>query len=328
LKPDNCGFTASGQLKLFDFGLAKELKPSLKSTTSAGSTSTTCQCDDSYTLTGNTGSRRYMAPEVALEKPYGKSVDVYSFGILTWELLCAEKPFYGYSSNQHMEKVVLGGERPKMDSQHTSGWPVELVSLVLQCWSACPNSRPTFTEIIKVLHGILAPAPAAAAAAAVASTTTSSSNSATATITTPGMLESSTQIIPQRPGTGDETRSSGSSTTPPQTPMHTGKTTVTTSNLSYSPLSALFRATHLSPLKPLRSQPRSRSTGDDHHHTGGKTTTTTATTTTSALPVVGEQQQDDFANTAMIPPIALPGQSATTTNNRRAKSWGFISLRR
>ena len=51
LKPDNIGFDASGCLKLFDFGLAKELKPGEGNT------------DGRYELTGNTGSRRYMAPE-------------------------------------------------------------------------------------------------------------------------------------------------------------------------------------------------------------------------------------------------------------------------
>ena len=51
LKPDNIGFDAQRCLKLFDFGLAKELKPGEGN------------ADGRYELTGNTGSRRYMAPE-------------------------------------------------------------------------------------------------------------------------------------------------------------------------------------------------------------------------------------------------------------------------
>ena len=51
LKPDNVGFDKNGTLKLFDFGLAKELKPSAA-----------CDCEN-YKMTGHTGSRRYMAPE-------------------------------------------------------------------------------------------------------------------------------------------------------------------------------------------------------------------------------------------------------------------------
>ena len=76
-----------------------------------------------------------MAPEIAKDCPYDKSVDVYSFGILLWEMCAAEKPFYGYSSGKHMQLVVIGGERPKMDSQHTSNWPMNLQWLMKRCWS-------------------------------------------------------------------------------------------------------------------------------------------------------------------------------------------------
>ena len=51
LKPDNIGFDSTGTLKLFDFGLAKEQKPSDHLE------------DGRYRMTGHTGSRRYMAPE-------------------------------------------------------------------------------------------------------------------------------------------------------------------------------------------------------------------------------------------------------------------------
>jgi serine/threonine protein kinase len=51
LKPDNVGFDEQGVLKLFDFGLAKELKDSAKTT------------DGRYRMSGHTGSRRYMSPE-------------------------------------------------------------------------------------------------------------------------------------------------------------------------------------------------------------------------------------------------------------------------
>eukprot|EP00543_Licmophora_paradoxa_P018116 CAMPEP_0202477130 /NCGR_PEP_ID=MMETSP1360-20130828/93784_1 /ASSEMBLY_ACC=CAM_ASM_000848 /TAXON_ID=515479 /ORGANISM="Licmophora paradoxa, Strain CCMP2313" /LENGTH=320 /DNA_ID=CAMNT_0049104365 /DNA_START=36 /DNA_END=995 /DNA_ORIENTATION=+ len=72
LKPDNIGFDVRGDVKIFDFGLAKEISPDSQSK------------DGTYNLTGDTGSPRYMAPEVALDKSYNETVDVYSFGILLW----------------------------------------------------------------------------------------------------------------------------------------------------------------------------------------------------------------------------------------------------
>ncbi|CAB9521218.1 MAP kinase-activated protein kinase 2 (Fragment) [Seminavis robusta] len=139
LKPDNIGFDKDGTLKLFDFGLAKELKPNES------------HADGRYQLTGNTGSRRYMAPEVAKELPYNQSVDVYSFGILLHELLSGEKPFYGYSSGKHMSLVVMGGERPHMDKH----WPMNLQWLMKRCWNPVPTSRPDFDVILQTLQEVL-----------------------------------------------------------------------------------------------------------------------------------------------------------------------------
>jgi serine/threonine protein kinase len=69
LKPTNVGFDVRDDAKLFDFGLAREFRPEELE-------------DRSYKLTGETGTMRYMAPEVALSQPYSEKVDVFSFGIM------------------------------------------------------------------------------------------------------------------------------------------------------------------------------------------------------------------------------------------------------
>lgn len=143
LKPDNIGFDKNGVLKLFDFGLARELKPDYKLE------------NGKYKMTGNTGSRRYMAPEVAQEEPYDQSVDVFSFGILLWEMLATEKPFFGYSSGKHMQNVVIRGERPSMGQNHTAYWPLNLQWLIQRCWSDDPILRPPFSMIKQVLRDVL-----------------------------------------------------------------------------------------------------------------------------------------------------------------------------
>jgi Protein tyrosine and serine/threonine kinase len=96
-----------------------------------------------------------MSPEVAEDKPYNQAVDVYSFGILLWEMCAAEKPFDGYSAQKHMNQVVKGNERPKLDHSHTSCWPPNLIWLMKNCWSQYPVKRPTFTMIKQVLRDIL-----------------------------------------------------------------------------------------------------------------------------------------------------------------------------
>jgi len=63
-----------GDVKLFDFGLSFEI------------TEECASVDGLYELSGNTGSMRYMAPEVALGHPYNHKVDVYSFAILFWQV--------------------------------------------------------------------------------------------------------------------------------------------------------------------------------------------------------------------------------------------------
>lgn len=75
-KPENAGFDVRGDIKIFDFGFSKELSKDLFDKTSR-----------QYNLTKRTGSQPYLAPENFTGKPYGKPSDVFSFGILLWEML-------------------------------------------------------------------------------------------------------------------------------------------------------------------------------------------------------------------------------------------------
>ena len=54
-----------------------------------------------------------------------------------------------------MQQVVIGGERPKMDSSHVEFWPLNLQWLMKRCWSPFPAARPSFTDIKQVLQDIL-----------------------------------------------------------------------------------------------------------------------------------------------------------------------------
>lgn len=132
LKPDNIGFDVRGDVKLFDFGLAKELKGD------------EMVGNDLYNMSGNTGSLRYMAPEVALCEPYNHKVDVFSFGILLWQMCSLDVPFATYNVQRHSERVVRGGERPPLD---TKKWSPELCNLMSTCWSTNIKKRPHFGSV-------------------------------------------------------------------------------------------------------------------------------------------------------------------------------------
>ncbi|KAL3811920.1 hypothetical protein ACHAXA_002537 [Cyclostephanos tholiformis] len=145
LKPDNVGFNIEGELKIFDFGLAKRVTPADRSGD-----------DDEgggvlYNLTGNTGSLRYMAPEVALNKPYSLSVDAYSFGVLLWQLCSLSVPYSGFSCKMHSDMVVARGHRPSLDPT----WPECWGSLMGTCWSADHRCRPTFEKITIAMNAEL-----------------------------------------------------------------------------------------------------------------------------------------------------------------------------
>jgi serine/threonine protein kinase len=131
LKPDNLGFDATGTLKLFDFGLSKRLDPMDRTG------------DSLYMLTGNTGSLRYMAPEVARGENYDQRVDTYSFGILFWQICSLQTPYAGFSTTMHAEKVVRQGYRPSPDPS----WPTSWADMMGRAWAGPLSDRPDFDEI-------------------------------------------------------------------------------------------------------------------------------------------------------------------------------------
>jgi serine/threonine protein kinase len=136
IKPDNIGFDVRGDVKIFDFGLAREFDPE------------TIDKDGTYKLTADTGSPRYMATEVALAKPYNESCDVYSFCILLWQILKLETPFDGYTMNMFTKKVIKAGTRPMCDPK----WPEKISKVMKLGWGASLKDRPSMEEICAILR--------------------------------------------------------------------------------------------------------------------------------------------------------------------------------
>ena len=143
IRPDNVGFDVRDDVKVFDFGLAKSLHPSLKSKESK----------DMYRLTAKTGSMPYMAPEVARGQPYNEKCDVFSYSFLVWEILAMAIALDANPSptpQQYFTRIAVRGERPPI--QRSDAWPVRTCAVLKDAWKANPHDRPDFARIAKLIQ--------------------------------------------------------------------------------------------------------------------------------------------------------------------------------
>ncbi len=101
-----------------------------------------------YRLTGNTGSLRYMAPEVALNQFYNLKADSYSFAMVFWQICSLQIPFAGYNVRMHADYVLGRGYRPKIERS----WPTAWGSLIRTCWDTSISTRYNFDQIYDILN--------------------------------------------------------------------------------------------------------------------------------------------------------------------------------
>ncbi|OHS99760.1 TKL family protein kinase [Tritrichomonas foetus] len=93
--------------------------------------------------TSSTGTPVYMAPEFIVGGKYNKSVDVYSFGMVLWEMLTRQIPFSDLEAAQVIFHVAIMKSRPFIGDET----PEPLKKLIERCWAQEPEDRPTFSEI-------------------------------------------------------------------------------------------------------------------------------------------------------------------------------------
>ncbi|KAI5058630.1 hypothetical protein GOP47_0026800 [Adiantum capillus-veneris] len=104
------------------------------------------------------GTYRWMAPEVCSRAVSGVrggstswfsyKTDVYSFGILMWELVTCKMPYVDYNPVQAAVGVVMHGLRPSLPS---STFP-PFRYLIQKCWDQNPSNRPHFSQILQMLE--------------------------------------------------------------------------------------------------------------------------------------------------------------------------------
>lgn len=162
MKPDNIGFDKYNRVKIFDFGLARQLS------------------GPNGHAYGRTGTVRYMAPEVLVperisdeeiaadaegkiftprerklkQRGYDLSADVFSYSILLWQIVTLRPPYAGELANyiDPTKSPQVNGRRPQLKCVDLE--PVK--GLLNQCWSQTPNDRPTFIDVASTLRSIVA----------------------------------------------------------------------------------------------------------------------------------------------------------------------------
>jgi len=90
------------------------------------------------------GSPLWAAPEVLRGEEFGLPSDIYSLGVVCWEILEWQEPYPGLSSNELMVKVAKGLLKPEIRSYCVP----ELKTIIEQCLDNKPDNRPTFSEIL------------------------------------------------------------------------------------------------------------------------------------------------------------------------------------
>ena len=164
LKSDNCLCDGRLNTKVADFGASKLMR-----TAALGGGMQRSVYEDSLdgavelggmatqTMTKGTGTPLWMAPEVfAGYNRYGPEVDVYSFGIIMWELLTRREPWDEIEAESNLEfsrqlaQALTSGRRPALAAEIEQCFP-EFAVLMRKCWAAKPRARPGFTEVAKSL---------------------------------------------------------------------------------------------------------------------------------------------------------------------------------
>ncbi|KAF8667610.1 hypothetical protein HU200_052814 [Digitaria exilis] len=99
------------------------------------------------TKTGK-GTPQWMAPEVLRNEPSDEKSDVYSYGVILWELVTQKIPWENLNSMQVIGAVGFMNQRLDIPSDVDPQW----TSIILSCWENDPQKRPSFQELLEKLR--------------------------------------------------------------------------------------------------------------------------------------------------------------------------------
>ncbi|RHZ58759.1 hypothetical protein Glove_368g20 [Diversispora epigaea] len=88
----------------------------------------------------------YMAPELFRGQPYSFASDIYSLGMIMWQLTSGHRPFHDREHGPILILDILDGKRPKTTKDTPECWE----NLMKKCWHPNPSQRPTIDEIYQL----------------------------------------------------------------------------------------------------------------------------------------------------------------------------------
>ena len=99
---------------------------------------------------------RWLAPEVINVENiyYDEKADIYSFGMVLWEIVTGDAPFFEYENMRELQiknAIIRENLRPSIPED----CPTELASLIIRCWDSDPLKRPHFKESCNILLGFV-----------------------------------------------------------------------------------------------------------------------------------------------------------------------------
>ncbi|CAA0832422.1 protein tyrosine kinase family protein [Striga hermonthica] len=135
LKSPNLLVDKNWVVKVCDFGLSR-----MKHNTFLSSRSTA-------------GTAEWMAPEVLRNEPSNEKCDVYSFGVILWELCTLRQPWGGMNPMQVVGAVGFQHRRLEIPDDVDPA----IADIIMRCWQTDPNLRPSFAEIMAALKPLQKP---------------------------------------------------------------------------------------------------------------------------------------------------------------------------
>ncbi|KAJ6625692.1 Mitogen-activated protein kinase kinase kinase 12 [Pseudolycoriella hygida] len=131
LKSPNILIGANKTVKIIDFGMS-------------------CEWNEISTKKSFAGTIAWMAPESIRSEPWSEKVDIWSYGVVLWEMLTCKIPYEGLNSSA----IIWGVGNHSMNLHIPETCPDKLRRIIELCWKVEPKHRPSFKLILSHLEKV------------------------------------------------------------------------------------------------------------------------------------------------------------------------------